>query len=253
MDKNVLKKILKTKQVKFSMAEVEQLMDAELEKDPEEIDTELVDLCLQILTSDSKDNHSEKTLPKLKKFRYAKILIAAALAAVLLVLSLSATADKYDIDVSGNTIVQKFGKYFRIKIFEEREINLRESYPGVDLSENTLPDFLFEDNCVIIDQKSLITNGDMHIRIEFTMKDSKMNGYVNVDVPEEFSLERYHEINISTKYSRIKELNVNGIRVFVFSEDENCIIKYFTKDMLFDLHLLECEFEKAVEIANTIG
>lgn len=49
MDKNILIEILKSKNDDISVKEIEDSLNEELSKSPEEMDTDLVDLCLKAL------------------------------------------------------------------------------------------------------------------------------------------------------------------------------------------------------------
>ena len=51
--------ILKSEPDKFTYAEIEQMMDEELEKDPSEMDTDFVDLCADVLIK-ALSEHKEK-------------------------------------------------------------------------------------------------------------------------------------------------------------------------------------------------
>lgn len=49
MDKKTLLEILKTEPFSFTLREIEEIMDEELGKSPDDMDTELIDLCADIL------------------------------------------------------------------------------------------------------------------------------------------------------------------------------------------------------------
>ena len=49
MNKKILKEILKTESVSFSYEEIQQILDEELEKSADEMDTQLIDLCIDVL------------------------------------------------------------------------------------------------------------------------------------------------------------------------------------------------------------
>ena len=85
------------------------------------------------------------------------------------------------------------------------------------------------------------------------MTDSEMSGYVNIRVAEKFNEEAYITFNITETFTYIKEMYVNEIRVFVFSNDMDSMIKYCTGDKVFSIQLSECDYEKALQIANLIG
>ena len=49
MDKDILLQILKCDPISFTLNEIEDIMDEELNKDPDEMDSELIDMCARIL------------------------------------------------------------------------------------------------------------------------------------------------------------------------------------------------------------
>jgi len=59
MNSGALKEILKVKFLSFTKEEIENIMDEELEKSPEEMDTELIEMCLDILTGEPKEKAGE--------------------------------------------------------------------------------------------------------------------------------------------------------------------------------------------------
>lgn len=49
MDIKTLKKILNEKTMQFTEAEIQNMIDEELEKPPEEMDTKFIDFCMDVL------------------------------------------------------------------------------------------------------------------------------------------------------------------------------------------------------------
>lgn len=252
MDREILKEILKTKSVELSLRDIEQLMDEELEKSPEEMDTELVDLCLECLHSEPQKQVTNN-IPKKKKVTIKKILLIAAAITVFAAFLVPASADKYSIDVSPFTLVEKIGNRLKITAREPKDFILSDELSNVGIDPKNLPDFLFDENCIITDFTTRVINGDGHIKIIFEMTDSEMSGYVNIRVAEKFNEEAYITFNITETFTYIKEMYVNEIRIFVFSNDMDSMIKYCTGDKVFSIQLSECDYEKALQIANLIG
>ena len=252
MNIEILKEILRTKSVELSLRDIEQLMDEELEKAPEEMDTELVDLCLEYLHSEPQKQVTNN-IPKKKKVTIKKILLIAAVIAVFASFLVPASADKYNIDVSPFTLVEKIGGMFKITAREPKDFILSDELSNVGIDPKNLPDFLFDENCIITNFTTEVINGDGFINIDYEMTDSELSGYVNIRVPEIFNAENYSTFNITETFTYIKEMYVNEIRIFVFSDDMDSMIKYCTGNKAFSIQLSECDYEKAMQIADSIG
>ena len=79
-----LKEILEEKEMKFTKGDIISLMDAELEKAPAEMNTNLVDLCVAVLESNAVPNDApNKPKPAKRKIKVGKILLVAAIIALL--------------------------------------------------------------------------------------------------------------------------------------------------------------------------
>ena len=88
MKRDTLLATLKAGALPLTLAEIQQMMDGELEKDPAEMDTELIDLCAETLQAAYEKQNTQKTKTA-KRIRLGRLLPAAA---VLLVLAVAGTA-----------------------------------------------------------------------------------------------------------------------------------------------------------------
>ena len=155
MNKEILQKILKTDSVKLSDTEIQSILDEELEKSPDEMDTQLIDLCLDILTS--KDEAPEKK-PSCKKKKLRTVLIIAAVISILAVLSVPVGAHVFKIEAAENA-VQVFEDYIQIffgKTKPEKETIsvtddafFSEKFSEIGMTEGLLPTAFLDENLVI--------------------------------------------------------------------------------------------------------
>ena len=91
MKNDTLLEALKKGSASFTLSEIEEMMNEELNKDPEKMDTELIDLCAEILNKAYSEEENEKpntisvskenNTKKGKKIKFGKILHIAAIVA----------------------------------------------------------------------------------------------------------------------------------------------------------------------------
>ena len=73
MNKEILKNLMRTSSVEFTYDEINEMLNEELEKSPEEMDTELVELCIDVLSNYVNEGNKifdEEVLPKKAKTRF---------------------------------------------------------------------------------------------------------------------------------------------------------------------------------------
>lgn len=187
MTKETLIKILSEKSMPFSEKEIHEMLDAELEKDPAEMDTDFVDLCLDVLDGkygegyyveddDNDDNNSgsadkdtdtdngaedKKDKPNKKKIKFGKALLIAAVITVTLACSITAGAKLVQINASDDTVTYN-GDHFSINLNGKDAENTVEDIVQTltqDGIENVvLPSAILNDEYVIKDYQSSDNN-----------------------------------------------------------------------------------------------
>lgn len=140
MDNSNLLNVLKSDSMTFTVAEVRRIMDEELGKSPEEMDTELIDICAQILDKEySKHNAyaAGDSAPKKKTskvIKLKKVLIAAAVVAAVCAIAIPVGA-KYVSNDASDKIVQFFGDHFKVDLRGEKDDSQYKSLEGVDIEK----------------------------------------------------------------------------------------------------------------------
>lgn len=265
MDQKILLEILKTEPFSFTLREIEEIMDEELSKAPEDMDTELVDLCIDILDREcSKENAaSESKNQKIKKLKVRKALLVAAILIIVMGLSVSACAKFLNIDAS-EKIVQFVNNHFVVNLgnTDTDETTDTDNYNGNSLELiNELNDKGFEN---IILPAALIsedysTKIDVHSveNIEKATVGFKSN---STDISGTISITKYTngddlfeigQMSMSDSYNQVKQISANGMDVLVFNDDANSIIYYIDNNIEYYI-TLNCDFDLAIEIAETI-
>lgn len=260
MDKKTLLKILKTESISFTHDEIIEFMNEELDKTPDEMDTELVDLCLAAL---EKCNSTPEQIQKAKhkKIKFKKVLLIAAVIAGLFCISIPVSAKYLHIEVS-EQIVQFYRNYFNVDLQRGKKEALDHSDINMDIvrelkkkgvKEVILPQALFENSY----DKSImeVTNDEGGITASIKIKDkrSDLSGTITINQYTEEYAFAIGQSKVSDQFDSVQQLSINGMDIVVFGNSEESFIDYV--DQLTEYHIVisNCDFEKALEIAKTIN
>lgn len=235
MNKEILKNVLRTSSVEFSYAEIEKMLNDELEKSTEEMDTELVELCIDVLSNYVNEGNKifdEEALPKKAKTRkkpiVKKIFLVAAIVSVILTLSITVSANIFDIDLPAEMV----------KIFGDRIVlNLSgESKTDEVLDESGLLNVFYSDKCVI--ESKVFNENKKETKIQFSVKESKMHGDITI-LPYSLIDTGLEDKSLFVNVEQIKQLIVckteliiasstNGYVMVEYNTDEkNILINFF--------------------------
>lgn len=225
MNKEILKNVLRTSSVEFSYAEIEKMLNDELEKSTEEMDTELVELCIDVLSNYVNEGNKifdEEVLPKKAKNRkksiVKKIFLVAAIVSVILTLSITVSANIFDIDLPAEMV----------KIFGDRIIlNLSgESKDNNSLNEEGLLSVFYSEKCVI-ESKSFDEDKN-ETMIQFSVKDSEMYGNITV-LPYSLIDDCLKDKNLFVNIEKIKQLVICETELIIASStNEYVMVEYST-------------------------
>lgn len=261
MNKITLLEILKTEPFSFTLSEIEEIMDEELNKSPDDMDTELIDICVDVLEkARSEENGNPETeKPKIKKFKAGKVLLAAAILVLALSLSFSASAKFLNIDAS-EKIVQFINNHFNVNLGNGKTDADNYSDNGLELI-NSLNEKGFENivlpSALISEEYStkttIFSKEDIEqVSIAFNSNSSDING--TLDITKYTNSNNLLEIgrgSMSDSYDQVKQISVNEIDVLIFNDGTNSAIYYVDKNIEYHIHI-NCDFDLAVEIAETI-
>lgn len=141
MDRLTLLEILKSKSMTLSLEDIQGIMDEELNKNPEEMDAELIDLCADVLdnayfgTQDeviTLENNSEKnqdnTKTHAKRIKFSKVFLIAAVFIIIASIAIPVSA-RYVYNETSDKIVQFFSDHFKMNL---REGNQNANYHSND-------------------------------------------------------------------------------------------------------------------------
>lgn len=238
------------------------VIDEELEKSEEEIDTELIEYCLDKLntlkgsvqiTEEKKGNGDSND--KRLRIKFKKIVAIASVVAVLLVGTLSASAFVFDVNLFGG-IVEIYNDYIRIN-FEKTDDNAN-SYEllgtelAKELAENgfdevILPEALFNGEYAItsVEYERVEFISSANIKLKFKGKLGSI--YISKYDMEEI----VPDVEFLNVTSKIEKIEIDNITVFCFMQNKEASINYREGLSLYTIQI-PLELNDALDFAKTI-
>ncbi len=263
-------KLLKDKNADLSKEEIERTIEEELAKDESEIDTDLIEYCLDALKE--KENISKT---KQKKFYIFKITTFVAVTAVL-IFTIAAVIPKLTDTKNLTSVTTKENVAESTANVTEKETTTK-SYISDDTLTETNPAPIYKEETT----KAPSTNKSFSsVFAEESLecilkKQCKANGFDNIILPKNIFEstkilsktfeEKEAEIKIKSKekiYNVIIEksseepeeknvIDVKGVKVSVESENNSSEIRYRKNNLNYKI-VFESDYEEAVRIAKTI-
>ena len=271
MTKKQLLKILNDDSLELTVEELENIIEEELQKDDSEMDPDLIEYCLYYISKAETDGGKEKkadsagnkkiaeppAADKLKKSRFngklKKLLIIAATIALLLVttgIATVATNKKVK-----NSAITFYENHIQVHFDKQKD---ESGIPGTeiaaelrkhDISDLKLPAMFLSSDCIY---SNIFEDNIDGLKVtSFSYRANNLSG--KVSIRKFYSNESVLPIdfNNTTSYSKVEELSVNGLTVFVIEQENFCSIAYqdnLTQYMMY----LNTDFAETVEIAKTL-
>lgn len=258
MNKEILKSILEASSIEFSYDEVNEMLEEELSKPVELMDTDLVDLCLEVLTGKKpggdttdkgapveKENSesSEGKVKTKKSIKKSRIFLIAAIVAILGIITVSAGADVFSVDAQ-NGIVCIFGKEISLNITCLKNKNVFEELKKQGLENVYLLPLFLEDTCEL----EVKEEKDGFHFIQFSFSDSAITGYISVrqDDNVKYNLESiklYHDVE------QVKQLIVESTDIIIVSTKDSKVMAYYNSDDCnYKVYFENSSFEETVDL-----
>ncbi len=278
--KETLEKILSEKSMNFTLKEIEELMDSEVEKPEEEMDTELVDMCAEILAKAynpgfnaekpaemyrpwEAENKAENVTPaapvKKRAVRFKFVVLAAAILAVLVfIVALPAGAMLFNNQASDG-IIEFYADFFHINLNKDEPS--AEDIPQNDAVSNMIINNL--DNFMLPEvlrgeeyKKSAVLTQDEFMTTFYINVENKQENVSGTIVITQYN-DKNHDMtngqaNVSDMYKYFKQVTVNNKEIIVFGNGEKSYINYSDGVTNYQI-MIDCDFDTMVSIAETIN
>lgn len=244
MNKDILYEILSSKSEKLSVRDIEGLLNEELEKDQNEMDTDLVDLCINALDEISQKQKSVKK----KRIRFSKLIAAAIILVLLVIVSIPAGAKYLNMDVPQG-VISFYDEYFSINLNKTMSYDeLKDDLVNYNVDNLVLPSDISTDDTVF--NKPEQTNIDLINSIEIDFENNDLSGYTTL-CKYQSSENSVPSRKFPTDYTEMMCYE-GQIDIFVFYNTESSLIYYCIDKTEYNI-FLNCTFDRACEIAKTFS
>ena len=271
MTKKQLLKILNDDSLELTVEELENIIEEELQKDDSEMDPDLIEYCLYYISKAEANGGKEKkadsagsdkiTEPpaadKPEKSRFNGklknlLIIAATIALLLVTTGIATVATNKKVK---NSAISFYENHIQVHFDKQKD---ESGIPGTeiaaelrkhDISDLKLPAMFLSSDCIY--DNIFEDNIDGLKVTSFSYRANNLSG--KVSIRKFYSNESVLPIdfNNTTSYSKVEELSVNGLTVFVIEQENFCSIAYqdnLTQYMMY----LNTDFAETVEIAKTL-
>lgn len=237
-----------------SKEEIKTLIDKELSKNPEDVDTDYIDLCFELMSICKK---SENNVVSIKPRYIKKPIMVAAVIMVLCISLISVSAIYFNIPekiaqlVNGNAELEYPMENADTTAdgYSLLETDLAKELESFGITPVTFPEALVGENCKITKIENTTIDETISLNADIYFSYDGFDGCLIISQSKPMD----ESIGISTVMD-IKSgemIKVNGMDVMVFEQEKICTIRY--KDDLTEYDItLYSDFETAREFAKTI-
>lgn len=253
-----LKEILEAKEMKFTKGDIISLMDAELEKAPAEMNTNLVDLCVAVLESNAVPGETKiKSKSAKRKVRVGKIILVAAIIAMLGLIAIPVGAMLVPGE-SSDRIIEFYSDYFKINLREDVPAPANSNSDDIvnqliveSLDTLLLPEFLLGDE---YERNARSQEDDLMttIYVDFSNESNGISGLIMItQYKDENIMMANGSGNVPADHKYFKQIKVDETDVLIFGYDDKMYIKYLSENTDYEI-FINCDFDTAVKIAESI-
>lgn len=245
----------------MSCEQIKQLIQKESQKNYEDIDTDFIDLCFDVLSikQDRKPFNIKNVNKKVNKIKVKKILLVAAVFMIFIATTLTVSASVFHFNIP-----KEISSW--IKGDAKTDINLKladttaESYllENSDLAEElmskgispiTFPEELIKEHSEIIKIDNTTTDKTISTNAEIEFNYNNAYGLLSVSQYAN-NFDWIGEMNDHNVLSA-EMIKVNGMDVLIFESEKSCTIRYKDNLTIYEIYL-ETDFETARLFAQSI-
>ncbi len=245
----------------MSCEQIKQLIQKESQKNYEDINTDFIDLCFDVLSTkqNGKSLNIKNVNKKVNKIKMKKILLVAAVFMIFIATTLTVSASVFHFNIP-----KEISSW--IKGDAETDINLKLADTTADVYslENseivkklkaqglfpiTLPEELIKENSEIIKIDNITTDStiSLDIYIEFNYN----NAFGTLAVSQYSENFEWTGEMVDMDVLSAEMIKVNGMDVLIFEHENNCTICYKDNFTIYEIYL-ETDFETAKLFAQSI-
>ena len=253
ISKKKLKKMIASDFTDLSTEEIKALIQKEVDKGPDKLDTDYIDLCFELLSIKSNSTNAKKV----KFTKSAKVLLIAATLMVVFISTITVSA-QFNLNIP-EKIVQLINGNAEIDYNLENADTTADGYALLDtdlakqiadyeITPVTFPEEMIKENSKITKIK-LDMNEDVLKIVDIDFEYNGQKGSLYIQQISENSGSTGVNTVLDIKSGRM--INVNGMDVLVFEQENSCSIRYKDNFTIYDIHL-DCNLETAIKFAESI-
>ena len=255
LSKKKLKKMIDSDFTDLSTEEIKALIQKEVNKGPDKLDTDYIDLCFELLAV--KGNAKGKRVKFKKPAKVLKVLLVAAALMVVFISTVTASA-QFNFDIPQN-IAKLIDNNAEIDYNLENADTTSNGYALLDtdlakqladygITPVTFPEEMIKESCKITKIES-ISSDDISNIVSVDFYYNGQRGWLDIEQMSKELESTGVDTVLDIKSGRM--INVNGMDVLVFEQENSCSIKYKDNFTTYDIHL-DCNLETAIKFAKSI-
>lgn len=253
LSKKKLKKMIASDFTDLSTEEIKSLIQKEVDKEPDEIDTDYIDLCFELLSI----KNSKQKANKVKFIKPTKVLLAAAVLMVVFISTITVSA-QFNLNIP-QKIAQLINGNAEIDYNLENADTTADGYALLDtdlakqladygITPVTFPEEMIKENCKITQIEDVSPDETWKV-ISIDFDYNGQQGWIRIEqMSEELESTGVRGVNDIESGQIIK---ANGMDVLVFEQENSCSIIYKDNLTTYDISL-DCDLETAIKFAESI-
>lgn len=247
MKKETFMAILEEDSMIFTEKELWEMIDEELAKDPSEMDTDLVDLCLDALDGKFDDEEIERINTR-KRLRPGKILLVAAVIVLILGISLPVCAKHLNLN-TGEGVIHYIDNHFEVDLgTSNKSVDVLSQLENEDINA-VIPNELLKsgysfENYRIYDRQIYKTYA-----VDFESKD--ISGTITINNYNEKCDFTNGKNRADEEYESFKQISKDDKEILVFGDDETSNIYYVVNNIEYII-VINSDYSTAYNIAETL-
>lgn len=253
LSKKKLKKMIASDFTDLSTEEIKALIQKEVNKGSDELDTDYIDLCFELLSIKSNSQNAKKV----KFTKPAKVLLASAVLIVIFISTITVSA-QLNLNIP-QKIAQLINGNAEIDYNLENADTTADGYTLLDtdlakqladygITPVTFPEEMTKENCTITGIEKISDDETWKI-ISVDFNYNNQEGWLRVEqMSEELESTGVWSVN-DIKSGQI--IKANGMDILVFEQENSCSIIYKDNLTTYDISLY-CDLETAIQFAESI-
>lgn len=247
----------------LSCEDIKNLIKKETRKSVNDIDADYIDLCFELLEIKQKENDN----PSIRKRRILhkpiikKVLLAAALFAVLMIATLTVSAEKFNLNIYKPITTVEKGNY-RINLYFEPKDKKADGYRFTDtpfakyleeeygISPVTLPEELINGNTHLYSMKGNRSDDAFGASFFSEIESFGNRGYIEI-CQNKTKDSLVGDYDFVTGVEEIHKVQANGMGVLIVDCGDHTVTKYIDAATEYTIHL-EGDMDFALKFVNSI-